>query len=329
MAGNINLQQGDCLDLLKMTPPESVDLIFADPPYNLSGPTSLTCSGGRPVACDKGKWDQIADIDQFNLEWIRLCKNALKPEGTLWISGTLHNHPSVGQALKQLRFWIINDIIWYKPNATPLLQRNRLAPSTELIWLAAKSKHYYFDYVAAKEINGGKQMRNLWTIPAQRHKTTHPTEKPETLLERIIQLGSRPGDIVLDPFMGSGTTGVVAARLGRAFVGFELDPEYYRMAVSRIAASSDGSVVFTTDKMKLSVDKKLSASRPTPPVLVVSDPATQDIVYRTVSSSKYHRSECSYMKNRLGGGYLKNGSIPLTRSEAITLGLTPCNVCNP
>ena len=130
--------------------------------------------------------------------------------------------------------WIVNDIVWFKPNATPLLQTTRLAPAIELIWLGAKSKKYYFDYDLAKKLNGGKQMRNMWQINAQRHKTKHPTEKPEILLERIISIGSKKKARILDPFMGSGTTGVVAKALGRKFVGIENDKEYFTAAKKRI-----------------------------------------------------------------------------------------------
>lgn len=229
---------GNCVDYLKTIEKESVDLIFADPPYNLSSDTSLTVRNGKPVTCDKGEWDKIDNIYEFNLEWIKACKEVLKPSGTLWISGTLHNHPSVGMALKESGYWIINDVIWFKPNATPLLSRNRFAPSTELIWVASKTKKYYFDYELAKKINGGKQMRNLWTISAKRHITSHPTEKPEELLNRIISLGSRKDDLILDPFMGSGTTGVVAKKLSRNFIGIEIAKEYFNIAKSRIETGS-------------------------------------------------------------------------------------------
>ncbi len=225
---------GDCLVELKKFEAESVDLIFADPPYNLSGDSYLTVHSGKPVKLNKGDWDKIDNIHEFNLKWIKECIRVLKPYGTIWISGTLHNHPSIGMALKQLGLWIINDVIWYKPNATPLLSRNRLAPSTEIIWVASKNKKYYFNYNLAKEINKGKQMRNLWIINAKRHKTPHPTEKPEELLERIILLGSNRGDVVLDPFMGSGTTGVVAKRYDRNFIGIEINPEYFKWAKERI-----------------------------------------------------------------------------------------------
>ena len=196
------LKNGEAVNLLRNIDDKSVDLIFADPPYNLSGKNYLSVKSGKPVRGYKGEWDVVEDYEKFTHDWLIECTRILKDNGTIWISGTLHNHPIIGVALKKLNMWIINDIIWYKPNATPLLQTTRLAPSIELIWFAAKSKKYYFDYSLAKQINGGKQMRNMWQIPAQRHKTKHPTEKPEILLERIIRIGSKVNDVILDPFMG-------------------------------------------------------------------------------------------------------------------------------
>ncbi|MBI3308138.1 MAG: site-specific DNA-methyltransferase [Candidatus Melainabacteria bacterium] len=230
----IILKKGECVSILKGMPDKSVDMIFADPPYNLSGKNHITCVNGRKVNCNKGIWDMVEDIDKFNYDWIKECMRVLKDDGTIWISGTLHNHPSVGFLLKKMGYWLINDIVWFKPNAPPQLQPNRLAPSTEIIWLASKTKKYYFDYEKAKELNEGKQMRNLWTITAKRHITKHPTEKPEELLERIILLGSKDGDTILDPFMGSGTTGVVAQKLGRRFIGIEIDDEFFNIAENRI-----------------------------------------------------------------------------------------------
>ncbi|GAB6283277.1 MAG: site-specific DNA-methyltransferase [Ignavibacterium sp.] len=231
---NIKLFKGDALEILKQLEPKSVDLIFADPPYNLSGENYLTCKSGKIAKCDKGSWDQIENIHQFNRRWVGECIRALKDDGTIWISGTLHNHPSIGVILKQLNLWIINDIIWFKPNAPPLIQKNRFVPSTELIWVASKSKRYYFNYEMAVKLSNGKQMRNLWEMPAERHKTPHPTEKPEKLLERIILIGGKEEDTILDPFMGSGTTGVVAKRLNRNFIGIEIDKKYYDIAQKRI-----------------------------------------------------------------------------------------------
>lgn len=233
----IQLEKGECVSILKKIPDKSVDMIFADPPYNLSGKNHITCKNGRKVNCNKGVWDMIEDIDKFNYDWIKECMRVLKDDGTIWVSGTLHNHPSVGFLLKKMGYWIINDIIWFKPNGPPQLQPNRLAPSTELIWLASKNKKYYFDYKKAKELNEGKQMRNLWIITAKRHITIHPTEKPEELLERVILLGSKEGETILDPFMGSGTTGAVAKRLNRNFIGIEIDDKYFEIAKNRINQS--------------------------------------------------------------------------------------------
>lgn len=232
----IEIQQGDCITLLQSLKPKSIDLIFADPPYNLSGEGYLTTQNGKVAKLHKGDWDVILDIHKFNEEWVKECVRVLSDMGTIWISGTLHNHPSIGVTLKKLGLWIINDVIWFKRNATPLLSTNRLAPSTELIWAASKSKKYFFDYDTAKKINGGKQMKNLWEINAERHKTKHPTEKPETLLERILLIASKEGHTILDPFMGSGTTGVVAKRLKRNFIGYEISKEYFEIAKARIGA---------------------------------------------------------------------------------------------
>lgn len=245
----INFQLGNCVNLMKTLASGSINQIFADPPYNLSGAKHQTVKSGKMVNCDKGDWDIIDNIHEFNEEWLQECIRVLADDGTIWISGTLHNHPSIGVLLKKLDLWIINDLIWFKRNAAPLLSKNRLAPSTELIWIASKSKKYYFDYDTAKMINGGKQMRNLWEINAERHLTHHPTEKPETLLERIILIGSKLGDTILDPFTGSGTTGVVAKRLKRNFIGYELNPEYYEMAQKRIDGTEINDKVVYSDKL--------------------------------------------------------------------------------
>jgi site-specific DNA-methyltransferase (adenine-specific) len=245
----ISLINENCLKALKKIKERSVNLIFADPPYNLSGENNLTVKSGKVAKCDKGSWDMIGNIHEFNEKWIVECLRVLRDDGTIWISGTLHNHPSIGVTLKKLGMWIINDVIWYKHNAPPLFSCNRLVPSTELIWIASKDKKYYFDYETAKKINGGKQMRNLWRINAQRHKTKHPTEKPEELLERIIKIGSKEGDLILDPFMGSGTTGVVAKRLNRNFIGIELNKEYFEIARKRIENEDKGFKTFNQKEL--------------------------------------------------------------------------------
>ena len=244
----IEIKKGDCFKLLKKLDDGSVDMIFADPPYNMSGKKNQTVKSGKMTTLYKGNWDIIEDIHEYNSEWLSECIRVLKDYGTIWISGTLHNHPSVGVTLKALGLWIINDVIWYKRNAPPLLSKTRLAPSTELIWIASKSKKYFFNYDLAKILNGGKQMRNMWEINAQRHLTEHPTEKPENLLERIILLGSKSGDTILDPFSGSGTTGVVAKRLNRNYIGLEIDEKYVKISKDRIKSEPDVKELVFSDK---------------------------------------------------------------------------------
>ncbi len=249
MNKKINLKNGDCIKELKKIKANSVDQIYADPPYNLSGKSHQTVRSGKPVTLNKGDWDIIDNFDEFNKSWIEECVRVLSEDGTIWISGTLHNHPSIGVILKKLGLWIINDVVWYKRNAPPLLSCNRLVPSIELIWAVSKSKKYFFNYEMGKILNGGKQMRNLWEINAQRHLTNHPTEKPENLLERIILLGSKRGQTILDPFMGSGTTGVVAKRLSRNFIGIELDNEYFKMAKDRISEVRGKKIIISDKKL--------------------------------------------------------------------------------
>ncbi|HBK86245.1 MAG TPA: site-specific DNA-methyltransferase, partial [Firmicutes bacterium] len=208
------LFQGDCLDVMRGFPAARVDMIFADPPYRLSN-DGLTCQSGRWVSVNKGEWDRSEEVvadHEFHLAWLGECKRLLKDDGTLWVSGTYHAIFSIGYALQLLGFRILNDICWFKPNASPNLSRRYFTASHEtLIWAAkSSSSRHYFDYDAMRAENAGKQMRSMWPIPSTpaREKTfgKHPTQKPLTLLRRIVSASSRPGDIVLDPFCGSGTT---------------------------------------------------------------------------------------------------------------------------
>ena len=241
------LIQGNSLEVLKNIKPESIDMIFADPPYFLSN-NGITCQGGKMVSVNKGSWDRLSDngtsIEEkhkFNRKWINLCKKVLKPNGTIWISGTLHNIYSIGMALEHEDFKIINNIIWQKTNPPPNLACRCFTHSTETILWAKKNdkkSHYFFDYNKMKEMNGGKQMKDVWTgsltKPSEKKYGKHPTQKPEYLLERIIQASTVPGNIVLDPFCGSGTTGVVANRLGRNFIGIDLSEEYLQITKKRL-----------------------------------------------------------------------------------------------
>ncbi|MBD0369237.1 MAG: site-specific DNA-methyltransferase [Pyrinomonadaceae bacterium] len=238
----IRLYQGDALELLRQAKEEMFDLIFADPPYFLSN-DGITCQAGRMVSVNKGVWDKAATfetIHAFNMDWLRECRRLLKPNGTIWVTGTSHNIYSVGYALQTLGYKILNDIAWYKVNPPPNLSCRYFTHATEtIIWARREPKgRHTFNYDEMKRENRNKQMQSLWHItpPTAREKRygKHPTQKPEALLDRIIRASSNPHDMVLDPFCGSGTTGVVCARHGRRFVGFELETDFLKVASQRI-----------------------------------------------------------------------------------------------
>lgn len=240
--GRVRLIHGDSLEVLAALPERSVDVIFADPPYFLSN-GGTTCQAGKRVSVDKGGWDRsrgAEDNHEFNRRWLAACQRVLTDDGTIWVSGTAHVIFSVGYAMQQLGFKMLNDVIWEKPNPPPNLSCRYFTHSTELILWAArgrKSKHY-FDYSAMKQKNGGKQMKNVWrfTAPSKSEKQhgRHPTQKPLGLLDQLLRASCPPGGRALDPFNGSGTTGVAAAKLGLNYVGIELDPEYLALSKRRL-----------------------------------------------------------------------------------------------
>lgn len=240
---NIKLIHDDTFDFMKKIKEESIDVIFADPPYFLSN-GGISNSGGKAVLVDKGEWDKASSLKEkheFNRKWIKLARKILKDNGTIWISGTMHNIYSVGMALEQEGFKILNNITWQKTNPAPNLSCKYFTHSTETILWARKnnptSKHYY-NYELMRKINGGKQMKDVWTgsLTRQIEKKMgkHPTQKPEYLLERILLASTKENDLVLDPFLGSGTTGVVCKRLNRKFIGIDNNSEYLDIAVRRI-----------------------------------------------------------------------------------------------
>lgn len=238
----IQLYHGDCREVLQALEPESVDLVFADPPYFLSN-GGITCQSGRMVKVDKGRWDVSQGVEamhQFNTEWLRGCQRVLRPNGSIMVSGTRHVIFSVGYAMQQLGFKILNDIVWYKVTPPPNLSCRYFTHATETILWAGRDQRtkHHFDYPAMKADNGGKQMQNLWSIvpplKAEKRFGKHPTQKPLTLLERIIRAAAPEDALVLDPFNGCGTTGVAAALLGRRYLGVELDEEYLSRTVQRL-----------------------------------------------------------------------------------------------
>lgn len=251
------LVQGDSIALLDRLPAQSVDLIFADPPYNLSN-GGTTCHAGRRAAVHKGDWDQSRGVEtdhDFHRAWLTACRRVLKPSGTLWVSGTQHVIFSLGYAMQEIGYHLLNTVTWFKPNASPNLACRFFTHSTELlIWAAparGKKLEHFFDYRKMKAENGGKQMRDLWsitddgqgeiwTLPApgksEKREGRHPTQKPLSLLERIVTASSSPGDLVVDPFNGSGTTGVVAVSRGRRYLGIDLDPAWLDLTARRLAS---------------------------------------------------------------------------------------------
>jgi len=240
---------GDCIPILNGLPAGSVDMVFADPPYNLQLENELLRPNNSVVDGVDEAWDRFdgfADYDRFTEAWLTAARRALKDDGTLWVIGSYHNIYRVGARLQDLGFWILNDVVWRKTNPMPNFRGRRFTNAHEtLIWCAKdKDARYTFNYAAMKALNDELQMRSDWLIPicsgGERLKDgdgrkAHPTQKPEALLHRVILAATRPGDVVLDPFFGTGTTGAVAKRLGRRFIGIERDEEYAQAARTRIA----------------------------------------------------------------------------------------------
>lgn len=241
-AKDFKLIQGDSFKILKGIEPKSIDMIFADPPYFLSS-DGISCSGGKMVSVNKGDWDKSLSIKEkhnFNRKWIKLCYQLLKDNGTIWISGTMHNIYSIGMALEEEGFKIINNITWKKLNPPPNISCRFFVHSTETILWAKKdiknAKHK-FNYSLMRELNDGKQMKDVWesslTKPSEKKCGKHPTQKPMEILEKIILASTDEGDLILDPFNGSGTTGIVASRLNRKYIGIEKEKEFLDLTIRR------------------------------------------------------------------------------------------------
>ena len=284
--------QGDCIDTMRSLPDKCVDLVFADPPYNLQLGGELHRPDNSRVDGVDDAWDRFdnfAAYDEFSRRWLKAARRILKDTGSLWVIGSYHNIFRVGSILQDIGFWMLNDIVWRKSNPMPNFRGTRFTNAHEtLIWCAKdKDAKYTFNYEAMKNLNEGLQMRSDWTLPLctgdERIKGTdgnklHPTQKPESLLYRVLLAATKPGDVVLDPFFGTGTTGAVAKQLGRKYIGCERDADYIAAARERLAL-----VKQVADDKLLSTPSKRSEPRipfgtvvergMLPPGTVLSDPS--------------------------------------------------------
>lgn len=240
--GSFKLINDDTFNALKNFEEKNFDMIFADPPYFLSD-NGITCSGGKMVSVNKGFWDKslsVKEKHEFNKKWIKECYRVLKDNGTIWISGTLHNIYSIGMALEEDGFKIINNITWQKTNPPPNLACKTFTHSTETILWAKKDlkkNKYTFNYDLMKELNDNKQMKDVWTTsltkPSEKKQGKHPTQKPLEILNRIILASTKENDLILDPFCGSSTTGIAAVKLNRRYIGIDNEKEYLDLSVRR------------------------------------------------------------------------------------------------
>ena len=258
---------GDCIKILSTLPEKSVDLIFADPPYNLQLSQELYRPNMTKVDAVDDDWDQFGgfgEYDAFTRAWLEACRRVLKDTGTIWVIGSYHNIFRVGTVLMDLGYWILNDVIWMKTNPMPNFKGVRFANAHETLIWAQKNRGagYTFHYHAMKSLNDGKQMRSDWELPIcsgkERLKVNgekaHSTQKPEALLYRVILSSSNPGDVLLDPFFGSGTTGAVAKRLKRHWIGIERDEKYVEMAKQRINSLPETQL--PEDVLTLTIQRK-------------------------------------------------------------------------
>lgn len=240
--GSFKLINDDTFEALKKFKTKTIDMIFADPPYFLSS-NGITCSGGKMVSVNKGEWDKSINIQQkheFNKKWIKECYRVLKDNGTIWISGTLHNIYSIGMALEEEGFKIINNITWQKTNPPPNLACKTFTHSTETILWARKDLpkvKYKFNYELMKELNNNKQMKDVWTTSltksSEKRQGKHPTQKPLEILEKIILASTNENDIILDPFCGSSTTGIASIKLNRKYIGIDNVTDYLELSIRR------------------------------------------------------------------------------------------------
>ncbi len=257
---------GDCIEVMNNLPANSVDLVFADPPYNLQLRGDLHRPDNSKVDAVDNDWDQFSSFavyDRFSRAWLKAARRVLKPDGAIWVIGSYHNIFRVGVALQDAGFWILNDVIWRKSNPMPNFRGKRFTNAHETMIWAGKSdaSKYTFNYEALKELNEGIQMRSDWVLPIcnggerlknEKGEKAHPTQKPEALLHRVLLASTNTGDVVLDPFFGTGTTGAVAKKLGRNFIGIEREEAYRKVAQQRI----DNTRKYDTDSLRVTRAKR-------------------------------------------------------------------------
>jgi site-specific DNA-methyltransferase (adenine-specific) len=251
------LLSGDCIELIKQFD-FKFDMVFADPPYFLSN-GGISIQNGQPVCVDKGDWDKsdgYISVNDFNYQWLNAIRDKLKDNGTIWISGTFHNIFSIAQVINNLKFKILNAITWVKTNPPPNLACRCFTHSSEIILWARKDKTvpHFYNYELMKSINNGKQMKDVWSLPAiapwEKTCGKHPTQKPLPLLARIILASTQPNAWILDPFSGSGTTGIAANLLYRRFLGIEKEPEFLEMSRKR-RLEIDNSIIFNDYRLRI------------------------------------------------------------------------------
>ncbi|OHB29342.1 MAG: modification methylase [Phenylobacterium sp. RIFCSPHIGHO2_01_FULL_69_31] len=312
---------GDCLEELKKLPDRSVDLVFADPPYNLQLGGDLLRPDNSKVDAVDDHWDQFesfAAYDAFTKAWMAECKRVLKDDGALWVIGSYHNIFRVGATLQDLGFWILNDIVWRKSNPMPNFKGTRFTNAHETLIWAAKSRggrRYTFNYDAMKMANDELQMRSDWTLPLctgeerlkdDKGDKAHPTQKPEALLHRVIMASTKPGDVILDPFFGTGTTGAVARRLGRKFIGIEREAEYAAIAEARIARV----IPATAEEMAVTGSKKSEPRVPFGSLVEAGLLRAGDVLYcpRGQNAARV-RADGSLVVGELAGSIHKVGAM--------------------
>ncbi|SDO07197.1 modification methylase [Lutimaribacter pacificus] len=263
---------GDCIEVMNSLPEGSIDLIFADPPYNLQLRSDLHRPDNSKVDAVDDAWDQFSSFaayDTFTQDWLKAARRLLKPNGAIWVIGSYHNIFRVGAALQNAGFWILNDVVWRKSNPMPNFRGKRFTNAHETMIWASKEEgaKYTFNYEALKSLNEGVQMRSDWVLPIctgherlkdENGEKAHPTQKPESLLHRVLVGSTNPGDVVLDPFFGTGTTGAVAKMLGRDFIGIEREAAYRKVAQKRI----DNTRRFDREALQVSASKRAAPRVP-------------------------------------------------------------------